>query len=286
VVPGAEWGVDLAAHGGDVDDLARPVLAHVRQDELGQPSRAEDVDLELVASLVHRDVLNRAVGAVAGVVHEHVNATRVGNDLFDSGLQRGVVGDVHGDGVDARLGEVVRALDAAGGGVDGVAGLGEFEGGGFADAGGGAGDEGDFVRSCWVLFLGGGWFRTSRRRPWTRGIPRWSQGPSNLTAGNWKVGVVVDDAASDEQTQALERILSGQEGGTFGELAQLITEFLGTERGAVSFSDGETPTGAVGDKTEIRSEPKRGVDGLPTTVKDAAFGVRSGIPDRYLHRSL
>jgi hypothetical protein len=70
--------------------------------------------------------------------------------------------------------------------------------------------------------------------------------PSNLTAGNWKVGVVVDDAASDEQTQALERILSGQEGGTFGELAQLITEFLGTERGTVSFSDGETGVGRCG----------------------------------------
>jgi hypothetical protein len=28
--------------------------------------------------------------------------------------------------------------------------------------------------------------------------------PSNLTAGNWKVGVVVDDAASDEQTQTLD----------------------------------------------------------------------------------
>jgi hypothetical protein len=75
---------------------------------------------------------------------------------------------------------------------------------------------------------------------------------------------VVDDAASDEQTQA-ERILSGQEGGTFGELAQLITEFLGTERGTVSFSDGETPTGAVGGRTEVNFEPSRGVDGLPST---------------------
>jgi len=53
--------------------------------------------------------------------------------------------------------------------------------------------------------------------------------PSNLSAGNWKVGVVVDDAASDVQAQALNRILSGK--GTFGELAQLISEFLGTERG-------------------------------------------------------
>jgi hypothetical protein len=92
---------------------------------------------------------------------------------------------------------------------------------------------------------------------------------------NGKVGVVVDDAALDEQTQALERILSGQEGGTFGELAQLITEFLGTERGTVSFSDGETPTGAVGDRTEINFEPSRGVDGLPTTVKNTAYGFAS-----------
>jgi len=96
--------------------------------------------------------------------------------------------------------------------------------------------------------------------------------PSNLSAGNWKVGVVVDDAASDAQAQALNRILSGQEGGTFGELAQLISEFLGTERGTVSFSDGETPSGAVADKSEIRFEPKRGLDGLPATVKNAAFG--------------
>ena len=80
---------------------------------------------------------------------------------------------------------------------------------------------------------------------------------------------MVDDAASDEQSEALNRILSGQEGGTFGELAQLI---LGTERGRVNFSDGETPTGTVGDKTEIKFEPHRGVDGQPTTVKNAAYG--------------
>src|SRR6266511_4299164 len=30
--------------------------------------------------------------------------------------------------------------------------------------------------------------------------------PSNLTAGNWKVGLVIDDGASDEQASALERI--------------------------------------------------------------------------------
>jgi hypothetical protein len=96
--------------------------------------------------------------------------------------------------------------------------------------------------------------------------------PSNVSAGNWRVGVIIDDAASDDQVQALDQILSGQQGGPFGEMAQLITEFLGTERGRVSFGDGETPSCVVGDKTEIRFEPNRGLDGRPTTVKNAMFG--------------
>lgn len=96
--------------------------------------------------------------------------------------------------------------------------------------------------------------------------------PANLSAGNWKVGVVVDEGASDQQAQALERILSGQEGGVFGELAGLITEYAGMERAAVSFSDGDTPSGSVAGKSEFRFEPARGVDGTPTTVKNAAFG--------------
>src|SRR5215210_6877102 len=51
--------------------------------------------------------------------------------------------------------------------------------------------------------------------------------PSNLTAGNWKVGVVVDEGASDEQTSAVERILKGEEGGPFADFAALYGEFLG-----------------------------------------------------------
>src|SRR5688500_9126524 len=41
--------------------------------------------------------------------------------------------------------------------------------------------------------------------------------PSNLTSGNWRVGIVVDEGASEQQAQALEQIFSGQVGGPFGE---------------------------------------------------------------------
>jgi len=87
------------------------------------------------------------------------------------------------------------------------------------------------------------------------------------------VGIVVDEEASDQQAQALERILSGQEGGVFGDFTPLIGEYLGMERAPVTFSDGDTPTASVAGRTEIRFDPLRGVDGSPTTVMNAAFGL-------------
>ena len=93
--------------------------------------------------------------------------------------------------------------------------------------------------------------------------------PSNLSAGNWTVAPIVDEAASDEQAQAIERILSGQEGGPFGEFVPMIGEAQPLRRAKVTFSDGDAPSGSVEGETEIRVEPSRGPDGTPTTVVDA-----------------
>ncbi|MET8544995.1 DUF1326 domain-containing protein [Kitasatospora sp. NPDC004799] len=97
--------------------------------------------------------------------------------------------------------------------------------------------------------------------------------PSHLTAGDWKVGVVIDNGASDAQADALGRILSGAEGGTFGELAQFIGEFLGTERGEVSLTDGDAPSLEVAGHSRVTYEPLLGADGTPTTVRNAMFGL-------------
>jgi hypothetical protein len=97
--------------------------------------------------------------------------------------------------------------------------------------------------------------------------------PSNLTAGNWKVGVVIDESASDEQANAAERIFKGEEGGPFGEMSALFGEWLGAERGSVGFSNGDKPTGSVKDAS-FTFEPLPGPEGsgTQTTVKNAAFG--------------
>jgi hypothetical protein len=97
--------------------------------------------------------------------------------------------------------------------------------------------------------------------------------PSNLTSGNWKLGIVVDESASEEQAQALERIVKGEEGGVFEEFAALTDEWLGMERAPVSFSDGDSPTGSIGD-SGWNFEPLPGPEGsgAQTTVKNAMFG--------------
>jgi hypothetical protein len=86
--------------------------------------------------------------------------------------------------------------------------------------------------------------------------------PSNLTSSNWTIGLVVDSAASDEQASSVEKILSGQEGGPFGELAQFIGTYAGMERANVSIAGGEKPSATIEGKSEIQFQPVLGVDEL------------------------
>ena len=96
--------------------------------------------------------------------------------------------------------------------------------------------------------------------------------PSNLSAGNWKLGIVVDEGASEGQAAALERILHGDEGGPFADFSALYGEWLGVERASVTFTDSDTPSASVADRTSITFESLPGPGGGVTTVKNAMFG--------------
>src|SRR5262245_24853308 len=92
--------------------------------------------------------------------------------------------------------------------------------------------------------------------------------PGLISDGNWQIGAMVDDGASDEQVKAITEILSGQQGGPFAEMAPLITQFAGMERGPVSYAEDRIAF----DNSSASYEPLRGVDGNSTTMKNAAFG--------------
>jgi hypothetical protein len=91
--------------------------------------------------------------------------------------------------------------------------------------------------------------------------------PGKVLDGNLKLGIVVDESASDEQAEALTTIFSGTAGGVFGEFVPLVGEFLPTERAAVTYSDGEKPSASVGGSS-ITVELMRGANGQPTQISN------------------
>jgi hypothetical protein len=93
--------------------------------------------------------------------------------------------------------------------------------------------------------------------------------PLDISSGNWRVGIAVDEGTSDEQARAVERIVSGEEGGPFGDRKALIGWYLGMERSSVSLSDGGASGGR---RRRVHLEPFRGPDGTDTTVSKAMFG--------------
>ena len=94
--------------------------------------------------------------------------------------------------------------------------------------------------------------------------------PKVMTEGNWKLGVFVDDGASDEQFDQLVKVFGGELGGPMAGLAPLIGEMLGVERASIEIDDdGLTHTIKVGDSIDVEIQ-----DIVP-------FGVESGRPVRF-----
>ena len=72
--------------------------------------------------------------------------------------------------------------------------------------------------------------------------------PKVMSEGNWRLGVLIDDRASDEQAEKLGAVFGGQLGGPMEALAPLVGEQLGVERLPIEVShDNGTHRIKVGD---------------------------------------
>src|SRR5205823_12326592 len=54
--------------------------------------------------------------------------------------------------------------------------------------------------------------------------------PKVMTEGNWRLGMFVDERASDEQMEKLTAVFGGQKGGPMEGMVPLVGEMLGAER--------------------------------------------------------
>ena len=93
--------------------------------------------------------------------------------------------------------------------------------------------------------------------------------PKVMSEGNWRLGVVIDADASDEQAEKLGGVFSGALGGPMEALGPLVGENLGMERQPIEVrEDGLKHSVRIGDQVDFEIE-----DIVP-------FGVESGEPAR------
>jgi hypothetical protein len=91
--------------------------------------------------------------------------------------------------------------------------------------------------------------------------------PKVMTEGGWRLGVLVDEDATDEQIEKLTGVFGGQKGGPMAGLAPLIGEMLGVERARFEVSeDGLTHSAKIGAVIDFEIE-----DIVP-------FGTETGQP--------
>jgi hypothetical protein len=93
--------------------------------------------------------------------------------------------------------------------------------------------------------------------------------PKVMTDGNWRLGVFIDERATDDQAEKLLGVFSGQLGGPMEGVVPLVGENLGVERARFEIEeDGLRHSVKVGDAIEFEIE-----DVVP-------FGIETGEPAR------
>ncbi len=93
--------------------------------------------------------------------------------------------------------------------------------------------------------------------------------PKVMTEGNWRLGMFIDDQASDEQVEKLAGVFGGQKGGPMEGIVPLVGEMLGVERAPFEVvEEGLSHAVKIGDAIDFEIE-----DIVP-------FGVETGQPVR------
>ena len=93
--------------------------------------------------------------------------------------------------------------------------------------------------------------------------------PKVMTDGNWRLGMFIDERATDEQAEKLTAVFGGQLGGPMAGLVPLVGEMLGVERVPIEVvDDGIRHSVRIGDVIDFEIE-----DIVP-------FGIDTGQPVR------
>jgi hypothetical protein len=107
----------------------------------------------------------------------------------------------------------------------------------------------------------------------------WLHAPGNLTHGNWRLALYVDDKASDAQFDAICSLWSGEGGGHLGVIAGLVSEVISAKRAKITFKSTKTLKHLIIDGVgENEMVPMQGEEGKPVTLSNHPLAVAPGNP--------
>jgi hypothetical protein len=85
--------------------------------------------------------------------------------------------------------------------------------------------------------------------------------PEEMAKGNWSVGLVIDERATEAQRDAIGGIASGSAGGPMAALSGLIGKFLGAESAPIVFKRNAGSWSVhAGNKIQIEGTGAMGID--------------------------
>jgi hypothetical protein len=99
--------------------------------------------------------------------------------------------------------------------------------------------------------------------------------PKQMTAGNWKVALYVDDRSTPEQSEALGAVFSGGAGGHLAALGPLIGQVMGVAPASITFDrNGGSLKATVGSLLSMESAALVGMDGSnPPVITNPLLGA-------------
>ena len=103
--------------------------------------------------------------------------------------------------------------------------------------------------------------------------------PGNLTAGNWKLALYVDENASEDQFNAICSLWSGDGGGHLGVIASLVSEVVSAKKAKITFESTATKKHLIFEGFgEYEMYPIEGAEGKNVFVTDPPLAVAPGNP--------
>lgn len=110
-------------------------------------------------------------------------------------------------------------------------------------------------------------------------VAAWLHAPGNLTNGNWRLALYIDERATPEQYRAIEELWGGRHGGHLQVIASLVSEYLGSRAARITWKeDGKHRVMTVDGVGGVEMNAYEGAGGANVTLHDMPLAIGPPYP--------